>query len=153
MDLHIGYESVRAWPLERIDIPMDRGEPVAVGSSKSLLVAAALHHASANVKADAPKALLKADKIGGRLILDSQTTLAGVPASAWDYMLGNRCALEWVLDQYKKKTPKDPTIRERFNTYRFADYKEKAIDLLMRVTTVSVETQRIADAMRSVPRD
>ena len=34
-------------------------------------------------------------------------------------------ALDWVLDQYKEKTPKDPTIREKFNTYRFADYKEK----------------------------
>jgi hypothetical protein len=29
--------------------------------------------------------------------------------------LGNRSALEWVLDQYKEKTPKDPTIREKFN--------------------------------------
>ncbi|MEO8587795.1 MAG: hypothetical protein ABI432_00350 [Flavobacteriales bacterium] len=34
--------------------------------------------------------------------------------------LGNRTALEWVLDQYKEKTPMDPTIREKFNTYRFA---------------------------------
>ncbi len=30
------------------------------------------------------------------------------------------------------------TIAEKFNTYRFADYKEKVIDLLRRVTTVSV---------------
>ena len=34
--------------------------------------------------------------------------------------------------------PSDPTIAEQFNTYRFADYKEKVIDLLKRVTTVSV---------------
>ena len=40
------------------------------------------------------------------------------------YRLGNRSALEWILDQYKEKTPKDPTIREKFNTYRFADHKE-----------------------------
>ena len=32
----------------------------------------------------------------------------------------------------------DPTIAEKFNTYRFADYKEKVIDLLKRVTTVRV---------------
>lgn len=61
-----------------------------------------------------PKCLLKADKDGG---------------------------LEWILDQYKEKKPKDPTIREKFNTYRFADYKEKVVDLLMRVTTVSVHDQ------------
>ena len=82
----------------------------------------------------APKALLKADKTHGFITLDSETTLAGMPPEAWDYKLGNRSALEWILDQYKEKKPKDPTIREKFNTYRFADYKEKVIDLLMRVT-------------------
>jgi hypothetical protein len=47
---------------------------------------------------------------------------------------------------------KDPTIREKFNTYRFADYKDKVIDLLMRVTTVSVATQKIVGAMAGSPR-
>ena len=59
-------------------------------------------------------------------------------------------ALEWILDQYKEKKPKDPTIREKFNTYRFADYKEKVIDLLMRVTTVSVRTVAIVESMRKL---
>ena len=62
-------------------------------------------------------------------------------------MLGNRCALEWILDQYKEKKPKDPTIAEKFNTYRFADYKEQVIDLLMRVCRVSVETMNIVNQM------
>ena len=39
----------------------------------------------------------------------------------------NRSALEWVLDQYKEKKPKDPTIAEKFNTYRFADHRKKVI--------------------------
>lgn len=38
------------------------------------------------------------------------------------------------------------------NDYRFADYKEKVIDLLMRVTTVSVETVRITGAMVKASR-
>ncbi|MFM6310123.1 MAG: hypothetical protein ACKPGB_18015, partial [Dolichospermum sp.] len=42
---------------------------------------------------------------------------------------------------------KDPTIAEKFNTYRFADYKEQVIDLLMRVCTVSVETMKIIKEM------
>ena len=75
-----------------------------------------------------------------------------MPPQAWNYKLGNRCALEWILDQHKEKTPKDPTIREKFNTYRFADYKEKVVDLLARVTTVSVETQKIVEAMRTASR-
>ena len=49
-----------------------------------------------------------------------------------------------MLDQYKERKPKAPTVRERFNTYRFADHKERVIDLLQRVCTVSVETLRIS---------
>jgi len=73
-------------------------------------------------------------------------------AAAWDYKLGNRSALEWILDQYKEKKPKDPTIREKFDTYRFADYKGQVIDLLARVTRVSMETQQIVTAMRHAQR-
>ena len=51
---------------------------------------------------------------------------------------GCRSDLEWVLD--KEKKPKDPTIREKFNNYRFSDHKEGVIDLLRRVCTVSVAT-------------
>jgi len=72
--------------------------------------------------------------------------------SGWAYKLGNRSALDWVLDQYKEKKPKDPTIREKFDTYRFADYKDKVIDLLLRVTTVSVETVRLVEAMQRASR-
>jgi len=130
MQLHIGYESGEPWPLQRTDIPDEKAR-----------------------KNDAsPKAMLKADKDNGRIVLDSETTLAGVPPEAWEYKLGNRSALEWILDQYKEKKPKDPTIREKFNTYRFADYKDKVIDLLLRVTRVSVETQAIVEAMRAAPR-
>ena len=86
------------------------------------------------------------------IVLDSETQLSGVPASAWEYRLGNRCGLESILDQHKEKKPKDPTIHEKFNTYRFADYKEKVIDLLARVTRVSVETMAIVEAMKSAER-
>lgn len=63
-----------------------------------------------------------------------------------------RSALEWVLDQYKEKPPKDPTIREKFNTYRFADHKEKVIDLLKRVCTASVKTQEVVRGMEKASR-
>jgi predicted helicase len=88
----------------------------------------------------------------GRIVIDSETVLAGIPPQAWDYRLGNRSALDWVLDQHKEKKPKDPTIRERFNTYRFADHKERVLDLLARVTRVSVETVRLVDLLKNGPR-
>ncbi len=130
MDLHIGYEQVVPAKLKRTDIRDTKSRKAGV----------------------APKAKLKTDKDGGCIVLDSETTLSGIPREAWDYKLGNRSALEWILDQYKEKKPKDPTIREKFDTYRFADYKDKVIDLLMRVTTVSVRTVAIVNAMKRTHR-
>ncbi len=127
MALHIGYEQVAPFPLTRTDTP------------DAKVRAAGLQ----------PKALLRADPAAGTITLDSETTLRGIPPEAWTYKLGNRCAIDWVLDQYKEKKPRDPTIREKFDTYRFADYKDKVIDLLMRVTTVSVETVKLVEAMKA----
>jgi len=126
MELHIGYETVKPWPVNRHDQPPGDADPI-------------------------PK--LKADKDNGTITLDSFTTLSGIPPSAWEYRLGNRSGLEWILDQYKEKKPKDPTIAAKFNTYRFMDYKEKVIDLLSRVTRVSVETMEIVNAMKAAKRD
>ena len=94
------------------------------------------------------KTKLKADKETGEIYIDEVTTLSGIPKEAWEYKLGNRSALEWVLDQYKEKKPSDPTIAEKFNTYKFADYKTQVIDLLKRVCTVSVETMKIISDMK-----
>lgn len=130
MQLHIGYEQVALSPLTRTDTPDEKVR--AAGLS--------------------PKAILRADPAAGSIMLDSETTLRGVPPEAWIYKLGNRSAIDWVLDQYKEKKPKDPTIREKFDTYRFADYKEKVIDLLSRVMTVSVETMKVVEAMKAARR-
>lgn len=95
-----------------------------------------------------PFALSRTDEPDAKA-LDAETTLRGIPPDAWRYKLGNRSAIDWVLDQYKEKKPKDPAIREKFDTYRFADYKDKVIDLLMSVTAVSIETIKIVDAMKA----
>ncbi len=140
MELHIGYETVEPFTLKRIE------------AGPSPQPSARKRGEGAAERSEAPKPTLKADREAGRIVLDSQTALAGIPPEAWDYKLGNRSALEWILDQYKEKKPKDPTIREKFDTYRFVDYKEKVIDLLMRVTRVSVETQAIVEAMKAAAR-
>jgi len=127
MQLHISYENVQTYPLERTDITYNK-ENTALTEKLS-------------------KAKLKADKATGEIELDSITKLSGIPKLAWEYKLGNRSALEWVLDQYKEKKPGDPTIAEKFNTYKFADYKEHVIELLKKVCTVSVETMKIIREM------
>ena len=122
MELHLNYETIKPYELKRIDIPLKNPD-------------------------NPPKPKLKADKIKGRIILDEITTLEKVPLIAFEYILGNRSALEWILDQYKEKKPRYKTIAEKFNNYRFADYKEQAIDLLQKVCTVSVETMKIIKEM------
>ncbi len=94
-----------------------------------------------------PKAKLKANKELGEIYIDEVTMLKGVPAEAWAYQLGNRAAIEWILDQYKESKPSDAVIAEKFNTYCFADYKAQVIDLLQKVCTVSVETMKIVRQM------
>ena len=113
--LHLGFETAEPWPLERQD----------------------------KAGAEPRRVVLRADKERGIIQLDDRTALAGVPPEAWEYRLGSRSALEWVLDQYKERKPRDPTIAERFNTYRFADHKERVIDLLGRVCAVSAFTTGI----------
>jgi predicted helicase len=93
------------------------------------------------------KPRLRAVKETGTIEIDATTTLHGIPAEEWDYKLGNRSGLEWVLDQWKEHKITDPTVAEKFNTYRFADHKEPVIALLARVCTVSVETMKIVRAM------
>jgi predicted helicase len=138
--LHLNYETVKPYPLKeyqqepktkrQTDMLADLEEP------ESLLA----YKPKNKVK-------LRADKETGIIYIDELTSLSGVPKTAWDYKLGNRSALEWVLDQYKEKKPKDSTIAEKFNIYRFADYKKPVIDLLKRVCTVSVETMKIIGEM------
>ena len=94
------------------------------------------------------RAILRADKDRGVITL-GRADVAGkaCQTEAWEYRLGNRSALEWVLDQYKERKPRDPTIRERFNTYRFADHKERVVDLLGRVCAVSAFTTTIVNEL------
>ena len=124
MELHINYETVAPFDLQVIDntnIVKDKNYKL--------------------------KVKLKADKPQGVIAIDEHTYLHGVPDTAWAYKLGNRSAIEWVLDQYKEKKYTDKTIAVNFNTYRFADYKPHVINLLKRVCTVSVETMKIIEAM------
>lgn len=145
MDLHLNYETIEPYRLRRVDV--GRKKSTSDTPLQTTLIPIDAPDPAKPIKRTTPKAKLKADKIEGKIILDTETTLEGVPAVAWDYKLGNRSALEWILDQYKEKKPKDPTIAKLFNTYKFADYKEHVIDLLQRVCTVSVKTMEIIQQM------
>ena len=101
--------------------------------------------ATSRASGQPPRPSLTSDSTTGTVTLDAETVLSGIPAAARDHRVGNRTAIEWVLDQHKEKTSKDPTIRARFDTDRFAD-------LIARMTRVSVDTVAIVDTLLALPR-
>lgn len=126
--LHLGYDDLEPWPLDRVETTTK----LSPGTYS--------------------KPMLKSDAGQGLVLVNADTRLIGIPPAAWGYKLGNRSAIDWVLDQHKEKTPADATIRDRFNTNRFADYKESMITLLGKVVRVSMETLGITEAMKSAQR-
>ena len=71
-------------------------------------------------------------------------TLDGIPAKAFDYKLGNRSALEWVIDQYRVKTDKRSGI---VNDPNRDDDPQYIVKLIGKVITVSLETTEIVERL------
>jgi predicted helicase len=72
-------------------------------------------------------------------------TLSGIPKKTYEYRLGNRSALEWVIDQYQVSTDKRSGITNDPNR---EDDPEYILRLIGQVITVSLETVKI---VRSLP--
>ena len=71
-------------------------------------------------------------------------TLDGIPAAAFGYRLGNRSALEWVIDQYRVKTDKRSGI---VNDPNRGDDREYIVRLIGKVISVSLETVEITEGL------
>lgn len=79
-----------------------------------------------------------------RIVYGRNITLSGIPDEAHEYMLGSRSALDWIIDRYQIKTEKDSGIVNDPNDWGLEhDDPRYIVDLLKRITTVSVETMRI----------
>lgn len=67
-------------------------------------------------------------------------------------MLGSRSALEWLIDRYQVKTDKASGIVNDPNDWcREHSYPRYIVDLVKRVTRVSVETMKIVDSLPELP--
>jgi predicted helicase len=71
-------------------------------------------------------------------------TLAGIPQKCFQYRLGNRSALEWVIDQYQVSTDKRSGITSDPNRM---DDERYIVGLVGRVITVSVETVKLVNEL------
>lgn len=96
------------------------------------------------------KTIFRVDKIKGEIKLDEKTTLKGIPIEVFDFQLGIRSAVEWILDQHKVKSIKDETISTMFNDYSYKARKEDIISQIQRVITISLNTLDITNQMKKM---
>ncbi len=119
-DLHLNYEQQTPYPLKTIENPK----------------------AAFSLKVE--KMRLSKDKT--KLIYNDFITLEGIPEAVFNYKLGNRSALNWVIDQYRIKTDKRSGI---VNDPNREDDEEYIIELVKKVITVSLETLKVIEALPS----
>ena len=77
-------------------------------------------------------------------------TLAGIPPEAFEYRLGNRSALNWVIDQYRVKNDNRSGITNDPNR---PDDPQYIVKLIGKVITVSLETVRLIKGLPAWPAD
>jgi predicted helicase len=80
----------------------------------------------------------KTEKAGEKL------ELGNIPPIAFEYRLGNRSALEWIVDQYQVSTDKRSGITDAPNR---EDDPQYILRLIGQVVTVSVETVKIVRSL------
>jgi predicted helicase len=117
-DLHVHYERAAEYPLKRVENP------------------------ESPLDWRVRKMRLSKDKTA--IVYNDFLTLAGVPEATFAYQLGNRSALEWVIDQYQVSTDVRSGITNDPNR---ADEPDYIVKLLGRVITVSLETQKLIAAL------
>ncbi len=79
-----------------------------------------------------------------QIVYNDFLTLGGIPEAAFAYRLGNRSALEWVVNQYRVKTDNRSGIVNDANRVDDAQY---IVKLIGRVITVSLETVRLVASL------
>ena len=151
-DLHLDYESVKPTPLSLVvdgqDVPWDLRETI----SPSLLHVEKMRYA--RVRRDDR---LEDDKTS--IIYNEHVTISGIPTRAQDYLLGSRSALDWLLDRYRVSTHKASGIVNDPNDWMAegagggptaSAQPRYLLDLIARITTVSVRTQQIVTSLPSL---
>ena len=130
LDLHIGYEEAAPYPLEERLAPGAPGEPDRYRVLK--------------MRWGGPTKTPDRSKI----VYNEWITLADIPDEAHEYVVGPRSALAWLLDRYQVMTHKTSGIVNDPNDWgaEMGDPRY-IIDLVKRVTTVSVQTMAIVEAL------
>ncbi len=88
-------------------------------------------------------------KVHETLKYNDTLTLHGIPERAFAYRLGNRAALDWIVDQYRVKTDKRSGITHDPNGY--SDDEQYILKLIERIISVSLRTVDIVEDLAKLP--
>ena len=87
---------------------------------------------------------MKLSKDKTQIVYNKFLTIDGIPPKVFDYRLGTRSALAWIVDQYRVKTDKRSGI---VNDPNRADDPQYIVGLIGKVITVSLETIGIVNTL------
>ncbi|WKK14801.1 DEAD/DEAH box helicase (plasmid) [Rhodococcus ruber] len=136
-ELHVGYESVDPYDL---DVQLKKG--VSTDDRETWRVS--------KLKWGKKKDPETGKNVEDRttIVYNSKVTIAGIPEDADRYLLGSRSALAWILDRYQIKTDKASGIVNDPNDW-CDEHNDPTyiVDLIKRVTAVSVETMKIVESL------
>jgi predicted helicase len=81
-------------------------------------------------------------------------TIRGIPLAAYDYIVNGKSALEWIMERYQVTTNKDSLIVNDPNLWLSESGNSRyIIDLILKVTTVSMKTLEIVNKISDIPLD
>lgn len=86
-----------------------------------------------------------------RIVYNSKITVEDIPEAAYDYIVNGKSAVEWVMERQAVTTDKKSGITNDANDWAIDTMQNPRypLELLLRVITVSLETQKI---VRSLPQ-
>ena len=88
----------------------------------------------------------KADK--SKIIYNSQITIENIPATAYEYVVNGKSAIEWIMERYAITTHKDSGITNNPNLWATEHNNPRYIlDLLLSVISLSMETVEIVNGL------
>jgi predicted helicase len=114
-DVQVGYEQAKEYPLKRCE------------------------NSDRSVKFSLRVEKMKLSRDKSALIYNEFLTLEGIPPETFEYRLGNRSALEWVIDQDQVSTDKRSGITNDPNR---PDDSEYIVRLIGQVITVRLSLRR-----------
>ena len=118
-EIHVGYEDVEEYRLEKVETP--------------------------DTPLDWRVEKMKLSRDRTQIKYNDFLTLDGIPEKVFDYQLGNRSALEWVIDRYRIKT--DEKRSGIVNDPNREDDEEYIVRLVGKVIAVSLETVEIVEEL------